>query len=521
MPTDTARCFPIIYVRGYAMSQHEQDETTADPFNGFNLGSTVYRATTDRDRPKKFIFESPLLRLTTDHGYAIVYRNGLDLLDPDWPGPFERRSVVIYRYYDEASTLLGVGKTPPIDVFAKGLNTLILKVRELACNNPANGFAPETFRCYLVAHSMGGLICRAFLQNPDYSSDEARRTVDKVFTYATPHNGIEMAGLNVPSWLTKDDMDNFNRDVMAKYLGLESVRQKLNTDRVDFVEKELLGKFFCMVGTNRDDYQVAMGVSRTFAGNGSDGLVRIENATVWGIDGAQGIATPCATAYCYRSHSGFFGIVNSEEAYQNLTRFLFGDLRVDIWVDLDDVVLPPEIADKDVDAVYQFELLTSPRGKRWYLSRRIAEEDSVACRTHKQLMSDSSSRSIFLSTVFLSMDFRMDKSDPSLTYSLTMGARVPDYEVERKFWFDRHVEGAYLFRDTLVVSITPPAQPGEDATANWDWLRDSPEKPSRKLELQDRDARSSTATVKFDSNSAPGIRGKLRFEVSLWNDWNK
>lgn len=520
MPTPDARCFPIIYVRGYAMSQHEQDETTADPFCGFNLGSTVYRATTDRDHPKKFIFESPLLRLTTDHEYAIVYRNGLDLSDPDWPGPLLRRSVVIYRYYDDASTLLGVGKTPPIDVFAKGLSDLILRVRDFACKIPENHFTLETFRCYLVAHSMGGLVCRAFLQNPNYGADAARKAVDKIFTYATPHNGIEMAGLNVPAWLSLDEMNNFNRETMAKYLALDP--QRKDPDRVDYVSKELLGKFFCMVGTNRDDYQVAIGASRTFAGNGSDGLVRIENATVWGLDGAQSIPIPCATAYCYRSHSGYFGIVNSEEAYQNLTRFLFGDLRIDIWVDVDTVMLPPEIAAKDVDGVYQFELLTSPLGRRWYLSRRVAEEDSVACRTHKQLIADDPpAKSIFLSTVFLSMDYRMNKNDPSLTYSLTMGVRVPDYEVERKFWFDRHVEGAYLFRDTLVVSITPPTKPGEDATATWDWMRDNSGKPSKELILKGRDERGSTATVEFDSSSAPGIRGRLRFEVSLWNDESK
>lgn len=36
--------YPIIYVRGYAMTNHDINETTADPFNGFNLGSTMLRA---------------------------------------------------------------------------------------------------------------------------------------------------------------------------------------------------------------------------------------------------------------------------------------------------------------------------------------------------------------------------------------------------------------------------------------------------------------------------------------------
>ena len=44
-------CHPIIYVRGYAMTRSEQDETAADPFCGFNLGSTVYRSAIDKDKP--------------------------------------------------------------------------------------------------------------------------------------------------------------------------------------------------------------------------------------------------------------------------------------------------------------------------------------------------------------------------------------------------------------------------------------------------------------------------------------
>jgi hypothetical protein len=32
--------WPIIYVRGYAMTEGEIEATTADPFCGFNLGST-------------------------------------------------------------------------------------------------------------------------------------------------------------------------------------------------------------------------------------------------------------------------------------------------------------------------------------------------------------------------------------------------------------------------------------------------------------------------------------------------
>jgi len=34
-------CHPIIYVRGYAMTNGEKDETPTDPFCGLDLGSTI------------------------------------------------------------------------------------------------------------------------------------------------------------------------------------------------------------------------------------------------------------------------------------------------------------------------------------------------------------------------------------------------------------------------------------------------------------------------------------------------
>ena len=61
--------FPIIYVRGYAMTESERNETASDPYCGFNVGSTVFRAMPDKTaRAEKFVFESPVLRLVSCHG---------------------------------------------------------------------------------------------------------------------------------------------------------------------------------------------------------------------------------------------------------------------------------------------------------------------------------------------------------------------------------------------------------------------------------------------------------------------
>lgn len=519
--------FPIIYVRGYAMTRGEMDETTADPFCGFNLGSTVMRAVPERNRPpRKFVFESPVVRLGSDFGYSDVYEDGYDILDPEWSDPaagnlLGARSIIIYRYYDPASALLGIGKTPTMEAFGKGLSELILKVRDLACANPANGITKSTFRCYLVAHSMGGLVCRTFLQNPKCGSDEARRAVDKLFTYATPHNGIDVAGSNVPAFLSLNDISNFNRGTrMPEYLNLAK-----SLGRVDLLAESALAprKVFCMVGTNRSDYEAAAGLSRTFVGNGSDGLVRIENATLSGLRGKT-VGEECAKAFCYRSHSGFFGIVNSEEAYQNLTRFLFGDVRVDIWLDIADLRLPKAVQDaaggRPVNALYQIELLAAPRGKLWYLTRRTAEEDSAACVTHATWKSKPKH---YLSSVFLANYARVNPRRRTLAYSLTLGVRVPDYEIEKRLWPNEHYEGSYLFRNTVIIELQPPRSAAETWKVAYAWQGTGVNSVSSELAPEQLKNGYVQVALPIDSDrdgkiTDPAIKGTLRFVVSGWND---
>ena len=521
MATSNAPFHPIIYVRGYAMTLQDQDDATADPFCGFNLGSTTYRAVLDKNKPaRKFIFESPMLRLSSEFAYSTVYNNGVDIVDVDWVGEFAYRSVVVYRYYEEASALLGSGKTPTMEHFAKGLSDLILRVRELACANVANKISKDDFRCYLVAHSMGGLVCRAFLQNPALGADAARQCVDKLFTYATPHNGIDMADINVPKWISVDDMNNFNRERMAEYLNVKSLFAR--TQRVDWLPESAFPsqRCFCMVGSNRVDYAVAAGLSRAFAGHGSDGLVKIDNASVWGVDANGNYSAPSATAHAYRAHTGYFGIVNSEEAYQNLTRFLFGDVRADVWADIDTVQLPPKLQDQaaNVNALYQFESLLAARGQRWYLTRRVSEEDSPACRTHAQLSDvNNAARSIYLTTAFLANDPRVSARRPTLAYALTFGVRVPDYEVDHKFWVDGHYEGGYLFRDTLIVELSPPQPAAQDWIVELGWQSNQGGNATSKVNYQSLANGKIEIKVPFRSSSAPGITGQLRFVVSAWN----
>lgn len=532
--------FPIIYVRGYAMTQREIDQTTADPFCGFNLGSTVQRAVADREsRPRKYVFESPLVRLASDFGYTDVYEDGYDIVDPEWESTADGKptgnaltgqSVVIYRYYDSASGLLGEGETPNIEAFATGLSELVMRVRDLVCKNPANDITPAEFRCYLVAHSMGGLVCRAFLQNPALDPHGTSVHVDKLFTYATPHNGIDVAGINAPAWLSAQDISNFNRDKrMSQYLDLRAAYAAHG--RVDLLPEERFPsrKVFCMVGTNRLDYDAAAGLSRTFVGHGSDGLVRIENATLDGLNADGSIGQPCAKAFAYRAHSGLYGIVNSEEAFQNLARFLFGDVRIDLWVDIADIRLPTAVqaevdGGRSVNALYQMELCASPRGKLWYLTRRKAEEDSVACVTHAQWQTKPSH---YLSSVFLANSARVNPRRKSLAYAMEFGVRAPDYEIEKRLWINEHYEGSYLFRNALILEMEPPANAASLWKVKYSWQGTGMVPAQTVLDVQPLSDGLVEVNIPFNSYTVdskgqaklafPGIAGKLRFVISKWN----
>src|SRR5262249_15560387 len=146
------------------------------------------------------------------------------------------------------------------------------------CKNDAER---ADFKVYLVGHSMGGLVIRTFLQNPQIGDPAIKGLVDKVFTYATPHNGIDLDIIgNVPSFFTANSADNFNRARMCKYLGLPDGTDPVNNLKGRFNPD----RFFCLVGTNPKDYLVAQGWSSRVVGPFSDGLVRMDNAVLFGSD---------------------------------------------------------------------------------------------------------------------------------------------------------------------------------------------------------------------------------------------
>lgn len=437
MPVINPPFYPIIYVRGYAMRQSEIEDTVATPYMGFNLGSTKIRQEWTGEI-KKHIFESPLIRLMKDYGYADNYLNGTEIEDT-----IPSKSIIIHRYYDVASKDLGPGDRPSIIDAAEALGDLIEKVRKLVCGDDQN--ALKNFKVYLVAHSMGGLICRCLLQNDHVSTKKVKGWVDKVFTYGTPHNGIEVAGANVPGFLGIWDVNNFNRKEMASYLGLNKKVENVNTLNGKFDPS----RFFCVVGTNHKDYNA----SKYAVGPMSDGLVKIKNATI----------NNSPRAYTHHSHSGHFGMVNSEEGYQNLVRFLFGNTLVMGVLEPTVLPLPPSVQkahdeDKDVKASYFFESTVAPRGAFTYnLTERKIDHSSAVFRTFDELLRPENlgrdkPRLPVLFSVFL--DTSKITHGRTMVFTIDLVVRTTEYRINKILFFDERIPEENLFREKVTVRAT-------------------------------------------------------------------
>lgn len=538
---------PIIYARGYAMTQNEIEDTVADPYMGFNIGSCKVRQLWN-GKVKKYFFESPLVRLLKQYGYDDVYEEGSDRVAEAPPAPVPGvdaepvpyRSIVIYRYYEPSSEDLGTGQKPDMKRFATGLGQLILDLRDriypdgaktvITPKEKALGKLPyDKFRVYLVAHSMGGLVCRTFLQNPAFGDAKARKLVDKVFTYATPHNGIEVGVLgNVPSWFSLYGMNTFSRDEIARLLGLGKLQR--DDENVDIVTHFDAGRVFNLVGTNPGDYKAAAGLSSFAVGEASDGLVRIKNATTRGRDGKNFVQSP--QAFVNRSHSGYYGIVNSEEGYQNLVRFLFGDVRADGFLEIDELTLPPAVqkeydAGKKVRASYLFEVSVGIRGKQWQLHRRTMNENSAIFRKFDELFTKWDSKrkawvpdrsaSPMLFNVFL--DMGQSQTGKTLAFAADICVRVPEYEVAGVLFFKNHFEGGYLFRDMVMLEAAPPA------TAKGAWkieyrFASQPDQVGIAQIVANED-QVLTFEIPVEQPIPPGIKARLRVQTRFWNDWNE
>lgn len=448
--TDAAPYHPIIYVRGYAMTEGARESTVHTPYMGFNLGSTRVRQQYDGSF-KHYIFESPLIRLMKEYGYQDAYADGINLAEPvhendNIPSELRipRRSIIIHRYYESAlSAHQGASEQASIESAAQRLSALIARVKVLVCGSDAH--LSKSFKVHLVAHSMGGLICRCLLQNNRADPENAAPLIDKVFTYGTPHNGIEVFGLNIPRFMGLMDANNFNRKQMASYLQLEPKAGRVNSLNGAFPPQ----RFFCFVGTNPGDYNL----TRLVVEKASDGLVTIDNAYVEGAP----------RAHSYTSHSGPYGMVNSKEGYDNLVRFLFGDYRLKVSLHPEILPLSPPLRKaydegKQVRGSYLFDCSIKVRGEDPVaISKRSIAHHSAIFRSFDELLRPhkvgrKTPRYPVLASVFL--DSKRIEVGKTMVLSLDLNIEGTDFRINGNSILPRRAPDERLYRQSLTLKVT-------------------------------------------------------------------
>lgn len=492
---------PIIYVRGFAGGTQGIDKAADDPFYGFNEGSTHVRVGA-HGKPHFYQFESPLLRLMIDYEYKLMVNgNQQRLLQDAKSNTLSPRSIWVYRFYDPSATTFDKPPVPyRIEDAASGLANYIAQVLDKT---------KDADQVYLVAHSMGGLVCRSAIQRYMYRPDRTpspdqisvgagsvqdpsdlvvpagrespvRRflswllprektqrqptsgtgrssnvvarnrdmhgiqvyppfPVSKVVTYGTPHGGIDIdLGGSIGDWVIEtfgpNGSDIFKEPRMRQYLcpeGMEEFEPEDGWDsRVPYFSALPAERFLSLVGTNPGDYDVALGWSSRAVGVKSDGLVQIRNAYVKGSN----------RAYIHRSHSGRYGLVNSEEGYQNLQRFLFGNLKIAL-----------SLASLDLD---------TSSGRVWQADVALAIREVPvlmhyqSARTHCPVVLNEENRDTPLNPVPLVTAFLLPKPTSAGPRRYTLDLRVFALREEGGFLsFGSHLEQVADWQDTLLMDV--------------------------------------------------------------------
>jgi hypothetical protein len=212
-------------------------------------------------------------------------------------------------------------------------------------------------------------------------------------------------------------------------------------------------ELFCLVGSNPEDYDVALGLSSKAVGARSDGLVQIDNAAVRGAP----------LAIVHRAHSGRYGIVNSEEGYQNLQRFLFGDLKVQI--ELVGFTVGRSAPD---EVEFQLDVALAIRGLPVLVHEQTAAHFCpIQIERWKEGNPIDSPQPLL--TTFLSSHAPRPlvggKAVPRLRHALRLRL-LSMVEKQGRFFFDDHMEQTEDWQDTLVVDIQPPS-PGQPLPRGW------------------------------------------------------
>jgi pimeloyl-ACP methyl ester carboxylesterase len=463
--------YPIVYVRGYAMTPGEREQVFHDAYYGFGVTSVEKRQAPPPHFFEADIFEGLLIRLMKDHQYIDSTNAGLDREDVD-----PSRSIWVSRFYDPDYFS---DKIRSIEEHAQDLCNLVCEA--IPKRLEQLGVDPAGYKVILLAHSMGGLVCRSFIQKllPDKGEDP-KSWVHRFVTMGTPHRGIDLGAIPdvLEDWavnrLNPFDSSIFKEDRMRTYLNLKETKKKgkkpAKTDSYVYDIHSLgaenvfpIKRCLCIIGSDWTSY----GAVRKLTGGFSDGLVKQNHAYLVSGPRPPGGGDEDTeydddqTAFwanVHRAHSGFRGIVNSYESYENIQRFLFGDTIFEI--ELDNIKLQTA-REPEYIYFYDFEFLLSIRGTASYLHRRQQDpcESAIRRRVDKTCAPPKNLR---LHTGFMNTALRSKGSAHS---HFQLRFQIAERQVQPGWLWDRDYPTVVIYNESLEARV------GE-AGVEYRWLSD-------------------------------------------------
>jgi hypothetical protein len=110
----------------------------------------------------------------------------------------------------------------------------------------------------------------------------------------------------------------------------------------------------------------------------------------------------------------------------------------------------------------------------------------------------------------------------SLSFAVDLRVLVPEYEANRKIWFDAHYEGGYIYRDRLFVLARPDAQKPGGWVIRHAFESQTPNPTEGTMAevltvMPNPDGRGITFTVPIVKATAPGLDAVLRVVAIPWN----
>lgn len=496
--------YPIVYVRGFAMTEKEREETFHDTYYGFAATSVEKRQAPPPDFQRVDLFEGQLIRFMklAQHAYFDATNRGLEDC-PDNPS----RSLWVCRFYDDDVLK---DNLRDIEDHAKDLYRLVCETIPARLKSCGVDLGPgmKDYKVILVAHSMGGLVCRTLIQNILPSHNEPPKDwIHRLVTMGTPHKGIELD--RIPDFMERFVMRKFNpfnanifeEKRMRQYLKLpkdcEPHSLGATTGKWTFPVKRCL----CVIGSDYQSYGVVQHATGTF----SDGLVKQDRAyVVAGTPNAKGKYQPEQKAFwanVHRAHSGRRGIVNSYESFENIHRFLFGDVKAEVYLENSDLGRPKE---KGTEYYYDVEFALSIRGTPVHLHRRQQDPCENAIRYARD---DFESKTVLLHTLFMNSALKPAKDVPYSHFQLQF--RIHERAIKKGFLWDREYPDKTIYAEDIELRVGDfdEALPGAEVQFRWlseggDW----------------KDAQKSATGFRIPLRQAGSLTGNFLIAASAWPD---